>query len=213
MRRRTPGSWSGHVSRPAAQPKSTSQPERTISPRARRRPESDSFLAPLLADHDLGRLDDREHLVPDREPEALGRGAGDHRDQLLVTNADLDLGHQTVDREPGDLSTQTIAGADRERALRRKGRRPAQESFELLAPEQPFSPDPGGRELPPASEALHPLHVEMEEPCRLLGVEHVHVFPSGLRWRPGSVKFPASIPQGHFASYRDRLTTPLQESA
>src|SRR5437667_279390 len=85
----------------------------------------------------------------------------------------------SVNASDSDAAAKTIPGADREEAPR--GRSSAsQERLELFASEQPFPPDSCSRQLALAGEALHPLHVEMEELRRLLSVECVHESLPGL---------------------------------
>ena len=123
-----------------------------------------------FGDHDLRGLDDREHLVPFAEGEALGRGARDDRDQLLVPNLEADLRHHTVGGQRKDAATELISRADVHTSRGLSHRHPAVEPLqEALAREEPPPAVPNRRQLPVPRQRLHALDVEVEEIRGLLG--------------------------------------------
>ena len=63
-------------------------------------------------DHDFCGFDDRIHHFPDPEPQALGRAAGDHGGELLITYREANLGHQPLEGESHDMAGELIPGTE-----------------------------------------------------------------------------------------------------
>src|SRR5947209_11471374 len=65
----------------------------------------------LLADHDLRRLDDGDHVVTLFEVELLGGFTGNHGDHMIPRNLNVDLRHDPSELDGRDGTWKAIAGA------------------------------------------------------------------------------------------------------
>jgi dihydroxyacetone kinase-like protein len=69
-------------------------------------------LVLLDAEHDLGGLDEHGHRPALGQAEALSRGTGDRRDDLLAIDVDDHLGHHRAEIDAPDGAGELVAGAE-----------------------------------------------------------------------------------------------------